>query len=148
MDWSDLWPHLLAYPIYQVLSTIRHELAHALAAVLSGWEVTEIGIFPSKRNDKWYWGYCSWSHPTDPRRRPNVHMSLAPYYVNAAVLCAGAGLVMHLHSRFPPHAWIAFIILFIISPVVDTLYNLLKWKIKGCGDFQSAVDTLERQKTQ
>jgi len=147
-NWQDILYAALCYPIIQVLSMIRHELSHALAAVLSGWNVIEISVLPSKRNGKWYWGYCRWNHPTDLRERPNIHMSLAPYYVNAAALCIGVAAVSRLHIMWPPHAWIAFVVLFIISPAVDTLYNLLKWKIKDSGDFKSASDTLERQKTQ
>jgi hypothetical protein len=134
--WQAVALHALLYPLYQIISTVRHELAHAIAARLSGLTVTEIRVLPCRRDGRWYWGYVRWEGTA------NVHCYRAPYYVNAACLPVGVWLALD-----PPawslHAWVVAIVLLLVSPIVDTLYNLLKWRFYGRGDF-AVVSDLER----
>ena len=133
MDWSwqGVLVHVLLYPVYQVLSTARHELAHALAARLSGLRVLEIRVIPCLRDGRWYWGFVRWEGT------PNVHCHLAPYYVDLACLPFGVWLACD-PPAWPFHAWAAAVVMLLVSPVVDTLYNVLKWRLAGRGDFAAA----------
>ena len=63
MKKSD-WLWLLAYPLYQILGTIRHEAGHALAAWLQGAEITEFVFLPGMRGEIFYWGYVRWTGET------------------------------------------------------------------------------------
>jgi hypothetical protein len=130
-SWQDVLVHVLLYPVYQVLSTARHELAHAVAARLSGLRVLEIRVLPCRRDGRWFWGYVRWEGT------PNVHCHLAPYYVDVASLPFGIWLAVDPPS-WPFHAWAAAVVMLLVSPVVDTLYNVLKWKLAGRGDFAQA----------
>jgi hypothetical protein len=58
-----LW--ILAYPIYQIIGTIRHEGSHALVALLEGARVTEFVFWPSFTKYGFYWGYVRITGSTD-----------------------------------------------------------------------------------
>jgi hypothetical protein len=107
-----------------------------------GLDVKSITIFPSIIGGKWYFGYVQFDGPT------NSMISLAPYYVNLVILILGLIATFYLHGMIPFFWWANFAVMFVVSPIIDTLYNLLKWKIGDRGDFKSAVGTLERQETQ
>ena len=125
-SWQGLLLHLLLYPLYQVASTARHELAHAVTAWLSGLKVTEVRVIPCRRDGRWYWGYVRWEGT------PNVHC-----YVDLACLPFGVWLAV-TRPEWPLHAWAAAVVMLLVSPVVDTIYNVLKWRLYGRGDFTSA----------
>jgi hypothetical protein len=131
-SWWALLVHLALYPVYQVLSTARHELAHAAAGWLSGLRILEVRVIPCRRDGRSYWGYVRWEGT------PNVHCHLAPYYVDLACLPAGIWLAVD-PPAWPFHAWAAAVVMLLVSPVVDTLYNLLKWRLYGTGDFAAAL---------
>jgi hypothetical protein len=130
-SWSDLLVHLALYPVYQVISTARHELAHAAAGWLSGMCILELHVLPGRRDGRWYWGYVRWEGT------PNVHCHLAPYYVDVACLPFGVWLALD-PPRWSFHAWAAAVVMLAVSPAIDTVYNLLKWRISGTGDFAAA----------
>jgi len=130
-----LW-HILAYPLYQILSTIRHELAHAIVVTATGGTVIEFNVFPHKRNARWYWGYTRWL--TFDGWKPSAHVYLAPYYVN--LICGGVWIYLRNNVPFQnEHWWIFTTVMLAISPVVDTLYNVGKWLFLQRGDFQEVV---------
>ena len=135
MEWSwwDVLVHLALYPAYQILSTARHELAHAIAGRLAGLRILEVHILPTRRDGRWYWGFVRWEG------MPNVHCFLAPYYVDLACLPAGIWLTVR-PPAWPFHAWAAAVVMLLVSPAIDTLYNLLKWRLRGTGDFAAAFD--------
>jgi hypothetical protein len=138
MEWpaTGVVLHALLYPVYQILSTARHELAHAIAGRLSGLRILEVRILPFRRDGRWYWGVVRWEGT------PNVHCFLAPYYVDLACLPVGIRLAA-APPAWPFHAWAAAVVMLLVSPVVDTLYNLLKWRLRGTGDFAAAFDRKE-----
>lgn len=123
--------HVLLCPLYQLVSTIRHELAHVIAAKLSGARVTEIRFLPHRRYGKWYWGYVGLEGTV------NAHSHLAPYYVNIVCLCVGIWMLIN-PPKIPIHWKVVSFIMLILSPVVDTMYNLTKWWLKDMGDFAEA----------
>lgn len=131
--WQAVVGHALLYPLYQIISTVRHELAHAVVARLSGLTIVEIRVLPCRRDGRWYWGYVRWEGTA------GVHCYLAPYYVNAACLPFGLWLALD-PPAWPFHAWLVAIVLLAVSPVVDTVYNVVKWKVYNRGDFATVSD--------
>ena len=66
-----------------------------------------------------------------------AYVYLMPYYVNA-VSIALLALFGCFVRDIPPHGFVFCVVLFGVSPLVDTLYNYLKWRIKGIGDMAKA----------
>ena len=109
-----LW--VLAYPIYQVIGTFRHEGAHVLIAFLEGKEVTKFVFWPSTYNDQFYWGYVVYEGST------SLLSSSAPYLLDLITfgiflpLCA---LVLFKRKWI----WINLIAIGLISPFANSIYN-------------------------
>ena len=75
IDTTLIVVHALCYPIYQILGTLRHELAHAIAARMSGVKLLEFKIMPHFYNDTFYWGRVQYDPAT--LHRTNIHRSIA-----------------------------------------------------------------------
>ena len=110
-----LW--ILAYPVYQVIGTFRHESAHALITILGGGEIKEFVFWPSLYKGDFYWGYVvSSGGPTGPL------FSAAPYLLDLITfvfflpLCA---LVLFKRKWI----WINLIAIGLISPFANSIYN-------------------------
>ncbi len=131
--WTDLLIHLLAVPIYLILGTLRHELSHAFAATIQGLTVTKISVTPSRRDGKWYWGYVQWTSGL-----ANNWTLLAPYLCALLFLVGGIAGYSRVLATCSFHYLAVFAVIFIISPVVDTAYNIAKWLISDRGDFARA----------
>jgi hypothetical protein len=105
-----LW--VLAYPVYQLIGTFRHEASHALAAILEGYRVTEFVFWPSQGS----WGYVNWD---GPRSVANIG---APYVSD--FLTFGLFFVVCMLVRFDRRwIWLNLIAIGIISPMVNSYYN-------------------------
>jgi hypothetical protein len=112
---SDLW-WCLAYPLYQLVSTFRHEGGHALAATLEGAHVSRFVFWPSMNNGHFYWGYAQWQGST------SWFSLAAPYLLDLLT----ASLTFWLLWRFAhlPHAlWLNIGIIGLLSPLVNSAYN-------------------------
>jgi hypothetical protein len=154
MEWLTLrWPdagwHLIpGLLIYQLLGTIRHELAHAIAYALCGWKVTEVLLLPHWYRNKFYWG--RYTAEVQGGAKQSIHLHLAPYEACALAL----GIWFAVARWLPPpwvaderlawNLWAAFTALFLISPIIDTLYNLLKLVLWKRGDFWRAMTYMDR----
>ena len=105
-----LW--FLAYPLYQIIGTFRHEGAHALGVLLFGGEITAFAVLPTNK----YWGYVDWEGPT------NIFITAAPYLLDLFtfllfyVICMNFGFRRHW-------LWLNLVILGVISPLVNSAYN-------------------------
>lgn len=103
---------ILAYPVYQLLGTFRHEASHALAAILEGHRITEFVFWPTQG----YWGYVDWDGPV-------TAVSLAaPYlcdFLTFSVIFAVCMLV-RFNRRW---IWLNLIAIGIISPLVNSIHN-------------------------
>ena len=113
-----LW--ILAYPLYQIIGTIRHEASHALMAWLEGSTVNKFVFWPTV--DEWgifRWGYVELSGPT-------TWLTLAaPYFVD--LLTFGLFFWMCLRLRFPRRwLWLNAVIIGLISPLFNSGYNYLR----------------------
>lgn len=109
-----LW--ILAYPIYQVIGTFRHEGAHALVAILSGAEVTKFVFWPSMPNGLFYWGYVMVVGPT------GVLFSAAPYLLDLITYFFFFPLCMLVLFK-RKWIWINLVVISLISPFANSLYN-------------------------
>lgn len=140
MDWTwiDILIHILLLPIYQIVGTLKHEGAHAIAAKLSGFEIMSFKFLPHRYNGSFYWGRVTWK-PKALFTKPNTHMFLAPYYVDIVCIVAASAVIWNVD--WESFFWFAFTVIMLgFSPIVDTAYNVLKWKLKGTGDWARAMN--------
>lgn len=108
-DW--LW--ILAYPLYQLIGTFRHEGGHALVALASGTEIVEFVFWPTEG----YWGYVSYrGNP------PSILFDAAPYLVDALTFLAFFLICMLVVFKWR-WLWINLIAIGIVSPLVNSAYN-------------------------
>lgn len=108
-------PLLLAL-ILIVVTTVRHEGAHALMAWAQGVEIKEMRLLPGVRDDVgFYFGYVirgdggTWL------------IDAAPFF--AAVVWAVAAASLLGHFRLPSPAWLSAFFAGLVSPIVDLAYN-------------------------
>lgn len=111
----DLW-WLLAYPAYQIIGTIRHEGAHALAVLLEGGTVREFVFWPTW-GQRFYWGYVRWSGSGI-----GWFTSVAPYLVDLLTF-----IVFYLvctRIPFRRHwVWVNLYVIGLLSPLIDSGYR-------------------------
>ncbi|MEN8242588.1 MAG: M50 family metallopeptidase [Chloroflexota bacterium] len=114
MKKTDLF-WLLAYPIYQTIGTIRHEGAHAIAAIMQGARITEFVYIPSMHNEVFYWGYVRWIGETD-------WLTLAaPYFLD--LLTFALAFLICFKLPFKRHwLWLNLVILGMVSPLANSSY--------------------------
>ena len=128
--------HLLLYPVYQVLGTLKHEGAHALVGIAQGLRVLEFHVLPERINGQWFWGRVLMSG------RLSTLGFLAPYIVDLAVFTAGLMVGQWVsYDWWMAHAWVFFMtmILLVVLPLVDVVYNVVKWWVRDRGDFADAL---------
>jgi hypothetical protein len=106
-----LW--ILAYPLYQLIGTFRHEASHALIVLASGGEVTEFSFWPTSG----YWGYIRYEGEPPP-----ILMDAAPYLVDALTFLVFFLICMTLLFKWR-WLWINLIAIGIVSPLVNSAYN-------------------------
>jgi hypothetical protein len=115
LQFSDLlW--VLAYPVYQILGTLRHEGSHAIAAILQGAKITEFVFWPTMRKQGLYWGYVNYLEET------NWLVLAAPYFVDLMTFVLFFAICMRVRFR-RKWIWLNLIVIGMISPLVDSLYN-------------------------
>ncbi len=123
-----LW--ILAYPVYQIIGTLRHEASHALAALLEGARITEFVFWPTRG----YWGYVIWEGPVTSATIG------APYVCDLMTFGLFFGLCMA--ARFERRwVWLNAIALGMISPLVNSVYNY--WGgLRGPNDVGKLLESL------
>ena len=127
-----LW--IIAYPIYQVIGTIRHEGSHAFVALLEGAGVNEIVFWPSFTKYGFYWGYVRISGSTDW-----VFLA-APYLADLLTFAVFFSVCMWVLVR-TKWVWLNFVIVGLISPLANSLYNY--WGSAGSNnDVGKLLETL------
>jgi hypothetical protein len=119
-----LW--ILAYPLYQLTGTFRHEASHALAAVLQGARLEEFVFWPTWSGSSIRWGYVSWSGST------NWVAIAAPYLCDLVIFVLF--FVVCTRLRFRRHwVWVNLVITGLVSPLVNSAYNYCNG-LRGSGD--------------
>lgn len=107
---------LLAYPIYQIIGTFRHEASHALTAMLQGATITEFVFWPSVTKSGFYWGYVRFTGTTD------WLCDAAPYLCDLLTFALFFFIVMWMLFR-KKWIWLNLIIIGLVSPLVNSAYN-------------------------
>ncbi len=127
-----LW--IIAYPIYQIIGTIRHEGSHAFAALLEGASVTEFVVWPSFTKYGFYWGYVRITGSTDW-----VFLA-APYLADLLTGAVFFCVCMWVLIR-TKWVWLNLVIVGLISPLANSLYNY--WGSAGSNnDVGKLLETL------
>ena len=109
-----LWA--LAYPVYQIIGTLRHEGSHALAAMAEGAKVTKFVFWPNLDLGGFQWGYAGWNGST------TWFATAAPYFCD--LITVFVALLIILEVR-PPRRWLwlNLMIIGVVSPLVNSAYN-------------------------
>ena len=117
---------ILAYPLYQLIGSLRHEASHALAAVLQGATIHRFVFWPTWTGSGLRWGYVSWSGPTD------WVAIAAPYLCDVATFA----LFFVICTRLPLRrhwVWVNLVAVGLLSPLVNSAYNYFNG-LRGSGD--------------
>lgn len=130
-----LW--LLAYPIYQLIGSLRHEASHAAAAILQGAAIEELVFWPTQTDAGFRWGYVTWSGDV------SWFATAAPYLCDLATFVLF--FVICTRVRFRRHwVWVNLVAIGLISPLVNSAYNYVNG-IRGVGDVTRLLGTLPDQ---
>ena len=108
-----LWCFL--YPVYQIISTIRHEGSHALAAMAEGAGVTEFVFWPSF-HPYFSWGYVRYDGYT------TWFTSAAPYFCDLITFFV-ALLIILVAKPKRRWLWLNIGIIGMLSPLVNSVAN-------------------------
>jgi hypothetical protein len=128
---------LLAYPLYQLIGTFRHEATHAIVALLQGAVIEEFVFWPTWTDSRFRWGFARWSGDV------NWVVTAAPYLCNLATFIIF--FVVCTRVRFRRHwVWVNLVAMGLISPLVNSAYNYLNGT-RGGGDVASLFRTLPTQ---
>jgi hypothetical protein len=112
-----LW--LLAYPVYQLAGTLRHEAAHALVARLEGARILEFVWWPTLTEKYGFlWGYVLWKGRTG-------WMTLAAPYIGDLVTCLIFFAVLIRFDLRPRWLKLNLVVIGLVSPLANSLYNYL-----------------------
>ena len=115
---SVLW-WILAYPLYQIIGTIRHEWSHALFAVIEGAHIDQFVFLPRIKDGYFFWGYVHWTGTVD------WYATAAPYIID---LVTAVLFFLLLYYWKPQRRWVALNIWIIglLSPLANSLYNYIR----------------------
>jgi hypothetical protein len=115
---DTMW--LLALPVYLTIGTVRHEGAHALAAMLQGATITDFRFLPLVHPDYGFkWGLMNWTGgETTSLVFAAPYLADMLFFALFSVLCTAI-------SRMPRWVWINIFIIGVVSPLTNTAYNYL-----------------------
>jgi Peptidase M50B-like len=114
--WDAAW--LLAYPLYQVLSTARHEGSHALAALAEGARIDRVVVVPSIVDGRFLWGYTAFSGG-----RLNWVVWAAPYFGDLSTVALFLPLCLWAVRRTPHAVWLNLVVIGLVAPLVNSSYQ-------------------------
>jgi len=111
-----LW--FLAYPIYQIIGTFRHEGSHALAAMAEGAGIKKFVFWPNFDLGRFQWGYVSWEGYT------TWFTTAAPYFCDLLIFFV-ALLIILVAKPKPRWLWLNIAIIGGLSPLVNSAFNYI-----------------------
>jgi hypothetical protein len=129
-----LWA--LAYPVYQIIGTIRHEGSHALAAMAEGAKVTEFVFWPNFDLGKFQWGYAGWEGST------TWFTIAAPYFCDLLTFFIALLIILEAKPK-PRWLWFNILIIGMLSPLVNSAYNYFGGVAGGYNDVGRLLSALD-----
>ncbi len=131
---TDLY-WLLAYPLYQILGTIRHEGSHALVAKIEGATIDKFVFIPSTDLGRFTWGYTQWTGKTD------WVVTFAPYFCD--LLWFAGFFLICTRLRLVYHAlWLNLVIIGLVSPLANSLVQYIVGFFSPQSDVAKLYDAL------
>ena len=124
-----LWA--LAYPVYQIIGTIRHEGSHALAAMAEGADIKKFVFWPTSG----YFGYVSWEGST-------TWFAIAAPYFSDLITFFVAFLIVLIAKPKPRGLWLNILLIGMLSPFINSLHNY-RIGLAGSGDVSRLLGSLE-----
>jgi hypothetical protein len=109
-----LW--LLAYPVYQIIGTFRHEASHALAAMAEGADIKKFVFWPNFDLGRFQWGYASWKGST------TWFTIAAPYFCDLLIFFVALLVILEARPR-RRWLWLNILIIGMLSSLVNSAYN-------------------------
>jgi len=109
-----LW--ILAYPVYQIIGTFRHEGSHALAAMAEGVGVTKFVFWPNFDLGGFQWGYVGWHGST------TWFTIAAPYFSDLVTFFVALLVILEVKPR-RRWLWFNILVIGIVSSLVNSAYN-------------------------
>jgi hypothetical protein len=109
---------LLAYPLYQILGTARHEASHALVAMAQGARIDRIVAVPSIVDGRFLWGYTAFSGG-----RLNWLVWAAPYFADLLTVVLFLPLCRWAAVRAPHAVWLNLVVIGLVSPLANSSYE-------------------------
>lgn len=109
---------ILAYPVYQIIGTFRHESAHAIFALLEGVRINKFIFWPTIVNGQFKWGYVAYGG----------HVSWLTTFSPCLIDLITFIIFYLIISRvFFKHRWIwiNLVIIGLVSPFVNSLYQYI-----------------------
>ena len=123
-----LW--ILAYPIYQLLGTFRHEASHALVAMAEGAKITEFVFWPTEG----YWGYVRWEGSVTSATTGAPYLCDLLTFVVFFAVC----MLVRFDRRW---IWLNLIAVGVISPLVNSIPNY-RLGLSGPNDVGKLLESL------
>jgi hypothetical protein len=120
------WIWVLALPAYLIFGTLRHEAAHAVSAMLEGAQITQFVILPGWYNQQIIFGYVRYLGSV------SWLTTAAPYLLDLLTFSLVYPVCMRVVFK-QRWVWLNLVILGLISPAVNSLYQYLKpaWGMNG-----------------
>ncbi len=112
---SDWW-WLAAYPLYQLIGTLRHEGSHVVGALLEGVHIDRFVFWPTLGPPRFRFGYVVYGEPV------GWLATAFPYLVDLILFIVFFLIVTRFSIR-PRWLWLQCVIVGLISPFLNTLYN-------------------------
>jgi hypothetical protein len=109
-----LWA--LASPVYAIITVIRHEGSHALAAIAEGAHVKEFIFWPHFRNGRFVFGWTGWSGST------TWFTDAAPYFCDLLTFFIAILIVLEAKPR-RRWLWLNILIIGMGSPFLNSAFN-------------------------
>jgi hypothetical protein len=127
------WVWISGYPVYQIIGTIRHEGAHALAVLWQGGRVTKFVFWPTWTG-RFYWGYVSWAG------RTNWFVSASPYLLDLFTFAIFYLICTRVKMR-QHWLWVNLYLIGLVSPLINSAYRYVSSFFRP-GDLTSVYQAL------
>ena len=112
----------LAYPLYQIVGTLRHEASHAVIAMLEGTRIERFVFWPTIRDGLGFsWGYVQWNGDVGWLAIAAPYICDLATYVIFWIVC----VTVPFSRR---RVWLNGVIVGLVSPLANSLYNYLGYR--------------------